>query len=772
MRTGLTLATLWIALTAVAQDAVQRTYQQKCAACHGESAAGGDRAPGLMNNRSLRNQTEGRIHDLIRDGRGAMPAFPMPETELAPLARWIHSLNSTAWDAQPSGDVAAGEAFFFGKGGCSTCHMVHGKGQPNGPDLSDIARQSTVKEIETVLDNPNRQAGTRSTSSCPSWAFCPDESWRVVNVRMRNGSTLRGFARNQGPNDLQLQTFDSRLRLLTSADYEGVTREKASYMPALKATAEERRNLLAYLSRLGGTEPGPLTAAPGKIPVAEIEAILHPKRGEWPAYNGDSGGNRHSPLDRINTSNVSALQLQWVYPLRHPELEMTPLVSDGVMYVADLGRVCALDARTGREIWCYSRPAGEAGPFGPQPKRGVALLGDRVFVVTDHAHLVCLHRLTGALLWEINMVDVPGRFYATSAPLVVGDLVIPGVAGGDGPLRGFLAAYQATTGREVWRFWTIPKPGEPGSETWRGGAITAGGGATWLTGSYDVETDTLYWTVGNPFPATDGDDREGVNLYSNCVIALDPKTGKLKWYYQFTPHDLHDWDATEPLVLVNARYRGRDRKLLMQANRNGFFYVLDRVTGELLLGKPFIKKLNWASGIGPDGKPQLLAGNQTSRAGTKTCPAVRGATNWYSTAFHPGTRLFYVMAVEDCSVYRQSQNGGYEGYADPSDPGRRYLRALNVETGEIVWEIEQSGSPESNYTGVLSTAGGLVFYGRTEGDFTAIDAASGRALWSFPGNAVWRASAMTYLIDGRQYVTVTSGSNVLSFALPAAAAAH
>ena len=363
------------------------------------------------------------------------------------------------------------------------------------------------------------------------------------------------------------------------------------------------------------------------------------------------------------------------------------------------------------------------------------------------------------------MPETPGRYSATSAPLVVGDLVVCGVAGGDGPLRGFLAAYQATTGAMAWRFWTVPKPGEPASETWTGRAIGTGGGATWMTGSYDVATDILYWAVGNPFPATDGDEREGINLYTNCVIALEAKTGKLRWFYQFTPHDLHDWDATEPLVLVDTHYRGRDRKLLLQANRNGFIYVLDRTNGELLLAKPFSKKLNWASGIGSDGKPQLLPANKPTKTGIKTCPAVRGATNWYSTAFDPETNLFYVMTVEDCSIYKQSQNGGYEGYRDPSDPGLRYLRAFDITAGKVVWEVPQVGPQEANYSGVLSTAGGLVFFGETGGSFAAADARTGKTLWMFKAAEAWKASPMTYMMDGRQYVAIASGSNILSFAL-------
>ncbi|HVX66939.1 MAG TPA: PQQ-binding-like beta-propeller repeat protein, partial [Bryobacteraceae bacterium] len=354
----------------------------------------------------------------------------------------------------------------------------------------------------------------------------------------------------------------------------------------------------------------------------------------------------------------------------------------------------------------------------------------------------------------------------TGAPLVVGDLVMAGVAGADEGIRGFVAAYHASTGKQAWRFWTVPRRGEPGSETWEGNAIDLGGGSTWLTGSYDAETGLLYWPTGNPYPDTDGAERGGANLYTDCVVALDVKTGKLRWHFQFTPHDLHDWDATEPLVLVNALYRGRERKLLLQANRNGFFYVLDRTNGELLLAKPFVKKLTWASGVGANGVPQLVEGNRPTPQGTKACPAVRGATNWYSTAFHPAARLFYVMAVEDCSIYRQAHDGGYEPYQAPADPPEKYLRALDIETGKIVWEVRQVGAPEDNYSGVLSTAGGLVFYGETGGGFAAVDAKTGRTLWHFETSQPWKASPMTYTVAGRQYVAIASGGNVLAFALP------
>jgi PQQ-dependent dehydrogenase (methanol/ethanol family) len=749
----------------------QKEYARLCAGCHGEAAVGTDRGPALVNNRDLRGRSEAQIRNLIRTGTsGGMPAFPLPDEQLAPLTRWVRSLNQSAYEAQPPGDTVAGRQFFFGKGQCSTCHMVRAVGGSNGPDLSDIGRQLTLREIELVLDDPTGQTGSRSTASCPGWAFCPQEPWTVVTLQLKEGSSIRGFARSQGKHDIQLQTFDGRLRLLNDTEYTSVEREAKSFMPPLQASAAERRNLIAYLSRLTGIVPGRVQTETGTVSQIDMNRILNPQPGEWPTYHGRLNANRHSTLDQINARNVGRLQLQWTYSIPYNGLEMTPLVSDGVMFVSGPNRVCALDSRSGREIWCYTRPLSPAekiaGDAAKGATRGLALLGDRVFFATDNAHLICLSRLTGALMWEVVMPEGPGAFGATAAPLVVDDLVISGIAGGDGPLRGFLAAYRATTGEQVWRFWTIPKPGEPGSETWRGSAIQSGGGATWLTGSYDAETGLLYWPTGNPFPDTDGHKRKGDNLYTNCVVALDLRTGNLKWHFQFTPHDLHDWDATEPLVLVNAQYKGRARKLLLQANRNGFFYVLDRTTGEFLLGQPFVRRLTWASGIDAKGRPQLLDGNKPTRSGTKTCPAVRGATNWYSTAFHPKTRLFYVMAVEDCNLYRQAGLGGYIPLRDRANPAEKYLRALDIETGKIVWEVPQVGPPEANYSGVLSTEGGLVFYGETGGSFAAVDASTGGTLWHFPTGQQWKASPMTYMVSGRQYVAIAAGGNVLSFALP------
>ncbi len=557
-------------------------------------------------------------------------------------------------------------------------------------------------------------------------------------------------------------------------------------MPALKGTAEERQDLLAYLARLRGVVPGPSTVRAEAPSAADVARVLAAAPGEWPTYNGEVRGNRYSPLTQINTQNASRLRLAWTYALPFNALQTTPIVADGVMYVTGSTAVCALDARVGRQLWCYTREVGTAetgasrpsqaigGPggvagfaaFGSGTQRGVALLGDRVFFTTVDAHLVALNRFTGGVLWDVAMPPegAEGRYGGPAAPLVAGNLIVAGIAGGDSPLRGFLAAFEPATGKLVWRFWTVPARGDPTAATWQGTALETGGAATWLTGSYDPESGTLYWAAGNPFPPTDGRQRQGDNLFSDCVIALDASTGALKWYYQFTPHDLHDWDANEPLVLVDATFRGAPRKLLIQANRNGFFYVLDRVTGALLLSAPFVKRLTWAKEIGRDGRPDVLDGNAPSAAGVLTCPQVRGATNWYSTAFSPVTRLFYVMAVEDCGIYRQTR--GYVPYLDPARPPQKLLRAIDIETGSIVWERPEVGAPEANYSGVLATAGGLIFHGETSGSFNAADAATGASLWHFDANQAWKASPMTYMVAGTQHVAIAGGAGmILSFAL-------
>jgi alcohol dehydrogenase (cytochrome c) len=456
-------------------------------------------------------------------------------------------------------------------------------------------------------------------------------------------------------------------------------------------------------------------------------------------------------------------------------LEVTPVVVEGIMYVTSANQCYALDAGNGRELWHFrrDRTKGVGGGGGGGINRGVAWSGNRLFMATDNAHLLALNRFTGDVEWESVLADWRQNYDTTSAPIVAGNLVISGTAGGEGGARGFLAAFDITTGKEAWRFWTVPTPGEHGSETWKGNAIAHGGAVTWFTGSYDPQLDIVYWQTGNPGPDYNGLEREGDNLYSDSVLALERKTGKLKWYYQFTPHDTHDWDATEPVVLVDVDWHGQPRKLLLTANRNGFFYVFDRVEGQVLLAKPFVKKLNWAKEIGPDHRPSLAALEKVG-TGTKVCPSQDGATNWYSTAFSPSTGLYYLQTLEKCDIY--SDDGpvtwepgkGYLGGSQRMAPGelpQKILRAIDIQTGQIAWTYPQVGRAES-WGGTLATASGLLFFCEDSGLFMAADASNGKPLWRFQANQNWKASPMAYQFDNKQYVGIASGQTVTVFGLP------
>jgi PQQ-dependent dehydrogenase (methanol/ethanol family) len=740
------------------QAPAPKVFVQTCSLCHGGDAKGTDRAPTLVNSAKVKAMSDAEIADTIRKGKGRMPAFPLPAPQIEELTRYMHVLNTTAAASAVPADVKAGESIFFGDGQCSTCHVARGRGVSNGPDLSSVARRLRPAELRQSLLDP----GASIT-----------QGYGSVLLTLNDGSTLQGYARVQGSHDVVVQTKDGKLHPLLDSEYKTLIPDNSSAMPAYKGSEEQLHNLLAYLSTLDGVAVGPIAAAPTAPTPAQIEQVAHPRPGDWPTYNGTLDGNRDSSLEQINPGNAAKLDLRWTYSINFFGLETTPVVVDGIMYVTGNNQVYALSGKTGREIWHYERPKSPSSQISGDAaigvNRGVAFLGDRVFYLTDDAHLIALDRLNGALLWDVSTPEGPGQFGGTSAPIVVGDLVLTGVSGGDNGIRGFVAAYKVTTGELVWRFWTIPKPGDTGpiADTWKGSALGLGGGATWLSGSADADAGVVYWAIGNPHPDTDGDQRLGSNLYTNSDVALDLKTGKLLWYFQFTPHDLHDWDANEPIVLVNAKWKGQDRKLLLHANRNGFLYVLDRTTGKPLMASRMVDKMTWASGIDPQTwLPHLLPANETTEQGVATCPAVRGATNWYSTAFNPATRLYYVMTVEDCTVYRKAEDGGYSRYFDPASPAKKILRAFDIETGKVIWQIDMPGPVQSNYSGVLTTAGGLVFFGESTGGFAAVDAKTGKYLWHFETNHAIKASPMTYAIDGRQYVAIASGANILSFALP------
>jgi alcohol dehydrogenase (cytochrome c) len=509
----------------------------------------------------------------------------------------------------------------------------------------------------------------------------------------------------------------------------------------------------------------------------------------WMTYSGTYASQRHSALNQINLSNVRNLEQQWIFQAESLEkFETTPLVVDGIMYITQApSDALALDARTGRVFWIYRYyPSPDARPCCGSVNRGLAILGDTLFLATLDAHLVALDAKTGRPIWNTTVANASAGYAMTLAPLVVKDKVIVGVAGGEFGIRGFIAAYDVRTGREAWRFYTIPGPGEPGHDTWRGShdAWEHGGASIWTTGSYDPVLNLTYWGVGNPGPDWNPAQREGDNLYSDSVVALDADTGTLKWFFQFTPNDPYDYDSTQVPVLVDANWDGSPRKLMMWANRNGFFYVLDRATGQFLAGYPFVK-VNWASGLDAKGRP--IQTPQPDNA--PTFPGVQGGTNWYSPSYSPRTGLFYVSAWEDyASVFVKEEQKYEEGQrfvgGRPTSPipggqnvpslrrgpinvwteevGHGAVIAIDPRTGAKKWKFLMTDVTDS---GILTTAADLLFAGGREGYFHALDARTGALLWKVSLGGQVASGPMTYQVEGKQYVSVAAGHSLFAFAL-------
>ncbi len=522
-------------------------------------------------------------------------------------------------------------------------------------------------------------------------------------------------------------------------------------------------------------QQGTNSAVTISLNVQAADLSAQPSGADWPSYNGDYTGRRYSSLNQIDAENAGTLRAAWVFHSSASDsMEVTPVAINGLMFVTSANDAFALDARTGRVIWHFSRPISQGliDDASAHHNRGVGVWRSRIYMETDNAHLLCLDARSGHLLWDIAYADTRKNYGATSAPLVVKNEVLVGTSGGDDGVRGFLAAFDAASGRLLWRFWTIPGPGEPGSSSWPGNQYLLGCGTTWMPGTYDPVLNSLYWGTSNPCPDFDGSVRPGDDLYTDCVLALDPDTGKLKWHFQFTPHDLFDYDAAETPVLVDAVYEGHPRRLLVEANRNGFLYVLDRTDGKFLSATRFVQKLNWASGIDAAGRP-IVTGVKPSAQGAKICPGLDGATNWYSPSFNPATHLFYFMALEECNVYTMKQekfSPGRAYYATgtrrvPGEEGQNILLAYNLETNQFQWKYSQTGD-EDDSAGTMTTAGGLVFFGDPEGSFEAVDAQSGTPLWYFNTGQRIHASPMSFAVDGRQYVAVAAGSDVFAFSLP------
>jgi alcohol dehydrogenase (cytochrome c) len=506
----------------------------------------------------------------------------------------------------------------------------------------------------------------------------------------------------------------------------------------------------------------------------------------WLSYSGGYQSQRYTSLKEVTPANVKNLELQWAFQQRSLEkFEATPLVVDGVMYATQApSDVVALDATTGRVFWTFSANVkAESRTCCGRVNRGVAILGDNVFVGTIDGRLIALDARTGKQVWKVQVAKAEAGYSLMHAPLVVKDKVIMGTAGGEFGIRGFIAAYDAATGKELWRFYTIPEPGEKNGNTWAGDSWKHGGASVWVTGAYDPELNLTYWGIGNPGPDWNGDKRAGDNLYSDCVVALDADTGELKWYYQFTPHDDFDFDSVQVPVLANMQWQGRDRKVMMWGNRNGFFYVLDRTNGQYLLGKPFAK-VTWTTGLDERGRPMRQANMEPTPQGTRIYPGNLGATNWYSPSYSPETGLFYLSVWDNySSVYGKADSDYVEGrlymggaprnvvplLMQPAptlqrreDEGYGAVRAIDPKTGERKWEFKMTDVTDA---GILTTASGLLFSGGRDGNFYALDAKTGALLWRTQLGGPIAAGPMSYSINGRQFIAINAGTTMYVFAV-------
>ena len=530
-------------------------------------------------------------------------------------------------------------------------------------------------------------------------------------------------------------------------------------------------------------EPPPFAPPPNRevaAPNVSFERLLQSNKEpqNWLTYSGGLSSQRHSLLNAINASNARELELKWVFQSRSLDRhQVTPLVVDGTMYtIQSPNDVVALNAATGKQIWIYSyTPDPAAKNCCGRFSRGVAISGNTVFLASFDARIIAIDARNGRELWKTEPAGDPKQGYAfTHAPLVVKDKVIAGTAGGEFGVRGFIAAWDVKTGKEVWRFHTVPGPGEPGYESWSGDSWMHGGAPVWVTGSYDPETNLTYWGTGNPGPDWDGAGRLGDNLYSCSVIAIDPDTGQLKWHYQFSPHNEFDWDSTQVPVLADLEWQGRPRKVMLWANRNGMFYVLDRTNGAFLKGQPFVK-VNWADGFDDKGRPIPVPGMAPTKEGTLIYPGNQGGTNWYSPSFSPHTGLFYIPAWENTSttyikddnppVFREGQgfSGLFPRPGSSADDVHSSIQAIDPKTGMKRWTYRLSAALTEG--GVLTTSGDLLFTGGRDGTFLALDARSGKLLWQTNLGPSVAAGPMTYAINGKQYVSVMAGSALYTFGL-------
>jgi alcohol dehydrogenase (cytochrome c) len=741
----------------------QKVFNSTCTACHGEGATGG-RGPALNTGRFAHGSGDYDVFQTIRSGVAGsqMPSFArLPADDVWRVVTYLKSLSggSAVGTEVAAGNAVAGEALFFGAGGCASCHDVNGRGAAIAADLSDEG----VKSLGAIRNGVAHKA--------PAGFRRPPH---FADVTATDGRKLHGFVTAEDSFTIAL-LVDGRNVVLDKKQVRDIAATRDALPHDVTLTPGQIDDMVAYLSRQKKRD-FTLTSKVVPAPVLTTQRLEN-SRAEphnYSSYWGGYDGHHFSELKQIDTSNVAQLQARWAAPLPGPSaLESLPVVVDGIMYVSGPpGDVYALDARTGLTLWQFHRKQDVVNPYQINPSnRGVAVLDGRVFFGTLDDNLIALDAHTGRQLWEVRVADTLEGFTLTGAPLAVNGKIIMGSSGGEMGLRGFLDAYDPATGKRLWRFYTTAAPGETGGNSWSGDSWKLGGGGTWLTGSYDPQLHLLYWSVGNPAPSFNQTVRKGDNLFTDSVVALDPDTGKLKWWYQFTPNDSHDWDSEEDLVLADQMVDGKMRKLLLHSDRNGVFYVLDRTDGKFLWAKPFVK-VTWAKGWDKQGRPIVDHDTDSAPEGKVVWPSA-AATNFQAPSYDRESKLLF-QHFNDSQGFMSMGPAVFERgklytargtvIPPPGPPAQSGIEALDTTTGEAKWKFPVMRA--TNAAGVIATRGGLVFAATAEGQFIALDAQSGKALWSFRTGGPISASPVSYAVDGKQYVAISAGNTLYAFALP------
>jgi len=717
-------------------------FVKNCSACHGDTGKGG-RGPDLTTGQWKHGGSDDELVTNITKGIAGtqMPPIPMADADARAIVVFLRSLAAVA-DEPVTGDVERGRAVFEQQ--CRQCHWFAGRGGVAATDLTDVRARRKVAALAKAIAEP---------------------------LEITQAGAVKGF--KKGDDTFTLQLIDERQRW-RFFDKRQVKITTSSTQHA-KVSAAEINDAVAFLLKAPMTsEPGAWKPAPDlNVTYARLknsDAEPH----NWLHYWGNYRGTHYSKLSQITAANATQIKSQWTHQFGGNTIQTTPIVVDGTMFVTGpLNNAAALDARTGRTLWRYTRQLPKvASHCTVMTNRGVAILGDRLYMATLDTRLVALDAKSGNVVWDVEVDDYKKGFSITHAPLAIDGKIIVGVTSGECALTGFVDAYDAATGKRLWRVYSTPQPGDPARKTWQPEKSADYGGApTWMTGTYDAETNTLFWMTGNPGPDFDGSVRLGDNLYASSVLAIDPTTGKMKWWFQFSPHDTHDWDANQTPVLIDATVRGKARKLLVTAQRNAFYFVLDRVTGEFIAGQAFSRQ-TWARGLDDKGRPIVIPNTDPTPEGNYVCPDAAGATNWAAPSYDPATGFFLVSVQEACATYTSVTKdpipgqgytgGGQEIDAKIGHPGA--IRALEATTGAMKWNFPVHAGHHA--TGVLATAGNVTFASSNDGNLIALDSKTGRYLWHYYTGANIITSPMSYAVDGKQYVALASQGALFVFALP------